>query len=151
MTASRDARAARAVASAEHARIHGGNMKTHALLLPAVLFCGCSGDKDTHAAEKPSHPAYEHSESKAPPKSPTASTQTETDSDRQLVENIRKALSDNATTAEPSKDIQVSALSGTVTLRGTVDDADAKNSIEQAVRAVPGVRELDDQLKTKNP
>jgi osmotically-inducible protein OsmY len=126
-------------------------MRIQTLLLSAVLLCSCSGDNDTHAAEKSSKPTYEHPQPKVPAKPPSASTQSETDSDRQLAENVRKALSDNSTTAGPSKDIQVSALSGAVSLRGEVASAEDKNAIEQAVRAVPGVRELNDDLKTKNP
>jgi osmotically-inducible protein OsmY len=43
----------------------------------------------------------------------------------------------------------LSALTGTVTLRGTVASADDKSAIEKLVRAVPGVREVNDELQVK--
>lgn len=124
-------------------------MKIHTLLLPALVLCGCSENKETHAAEKSNRSSYEHTDPKAPAQAPSASVQKDTETDRQLVENVRKALSDNAATATVSKDIQLSALSGTVTLRGTVASADDKSAIEKLVRAVPGVREVNDELQVK--
>jgi osmotically-inducible protein OsmY len=125
-------------------------MKIHTLLLPALVLCGCSENKDTHAADKSKAPSYEHTDSKAPAQAPSASVQEETDTDRQLVENVRRALSDDAATATVSKDIQLSSLSGTVTLRGTVASADDMSAIEKLVRAVPGVRAVNDELQVKS-
>jgi osmotically-inducible protein OsmY len=125
-------------------------MKTQAWLLSAALLCACSGNsKESHAAEKSSRSTYDHADPKSSARQPTATLQTDTDADRELAEQVRKALETDSATALLAPDVQVSAVSGTVALRGNVAKTDEKSAIEKTVRAVPGVRQVDDQLQVK--
>jgi hypothetical protein len=83
------------------------------------------------------------------PPEPKVPEQTAQDSDRLLVEQVRKALTNDPSTALIAPDIQVSAQSGTVTLRGDVQNEKDKSAIETVVKDVPGVRELKDEIEVK--
>lgn len=147
-------------------------MKTHAVLLSIVLLCGCSRESGTtHAGDSSKSSTYPHSTTTTPPSSAsghttdTTSSHTadstsshaadttakgETDADRHLVEQVRKALAANPDAASSEADIQVSAQSGTVTLRGQVASTDVKSAIESLVKTVPGVQKVNDELTVKS-
>lgn len=80
----------------------------------------------------------------APPidESPTAA-------DLALVQSVNAALLNDATLSESAKKIVVTVKDGLATLRGNVVSDDERRNIETAVRAVPGVRECDNQLEVK--
>jgi len=151
-------------------------MKTHAVLLSIVLLCGCSPESGTtHASDTSKSSTSQHSTTTKPP-SPTPGHTTdttthttdstashasdathtagttatsETEADRHLVEQVRKALAESPSAAPSQTDVQVSALSGTVTLRGEVPSTEVKTTIENLVKAVPGVQKVNDELTVK--
>jgi len=144
-------------------------MKTHVALLSVMLLGACSGQNGTsHAAESskasnyphaqtpssttttPAHPGGTTAHATDTTKSHTTGTATnETDADRHLVEQVRKALAESPSTAPSQNAVQVTAQSGTVTLRGEVASADTKTTIEKLVESVPGVQKVDDELVVK--
>ena len=74
-----------------------------------------------------------------------------TDADQKLAEQVRTAVNGGTAeaTTDASKNIQVSASGGTVTLKGTVKSETEKSRIETAAKAVPGVTKVENQLEVK--
>jgi osmotically-inducible protein OsmY len=159
--------------------IPGGIMKTHAVLLSIVLLCGCAKENGTtHAADTSKSSSSQHSTTTTTP-SPTpghttdttthttdstashpsdttkttgatgTTAKSETEADRHLVEQVRKALAESPSAAPAQTDVQVSAQSGTITLRGEVANTEVKTTIEDLVKSVPGVQKVNDELTVK--
>jgi osmotically-inducible protein OsmY len=83
---------------------------------------------------------------------PTTPTTATADADQRLVDQVKAALTGGAgaeATADNTKNIQVSASGGTVTLKGAVKDEEEKSRLEAAAKAVPGVTRVDNQLQVK--
>jgi hyperosmotically inducible periplasmic protein len=74
-----------------------------------------------------------------------------TDSDQKLADQVRTAVNGGTAeaTTDASKNIQVSASGGTVTIKGTVKSDTEKSRIETAAKAVPGVTKVENQLEVK--
>ena len=64
--------------------------------------------------------------------------------DEAVMDEVNKALRNNATTA--SYPIDVAATGATVTLSGNVGSQDVKRAAEQAARSVPGVIDVTNEL-----
>jgi osmotically-inducible protein OsmY len=92
----------------------------------------------------------------APPAEPgvvpaTPAPATTATDDQKLADQVRTAV--NAGTAEAttdaSRNLQVTASSRTVTLKGMVKTEEEKTRIETAAKAVPGVTKVENQLEVK--
>jgi osmotically-inducible protein OsmY len=90
--------------------------------------------------------------------SPAAPTPTKpaetaaTGSDQQLADQVRTAIQGGVAEAtDASKDVQVSAAGGVVTLKGTVKSEEDKSRLESVAKSVPGVTSVENQLEVKSP
>ena len=73
------------------------------------------------------------------------------DSDQKLTDQVRTAIQGGAAEAsDVSKDVQLSASGGVVTIKGTVKSEEEKSRIESAAKAVPGVTKVENQLEVKS-
>lgn len=80
----------------------------------------------------------------------TEITRTSADMDKSLNQNVRRALMQEEGLSTNAKNIRVIATDGTVTLRGLVENNQEKNRIEDAVKNVDGVKNVDNQLDVKD-
>lgn len=89
------------------------------------------------------------SSASAPADTAAAATSDEakTDTDRTLNANIRQALSADAMLAGSTKSIQLKTEEGEVTLEGSVFNKDAKEMIEEKVKKVQGVKDVNNELE----
>lgn len=77
----------------------------------------------------------------------TPGNQSESEADRTITQRIRQALMEDASLSTNAKNIKVITINGVVTLRGPVNNEREKNSVAQKVRAVSGVRNVDNQIE----
>jgi osmotically-inducible protein OsmY len=104
---------------------------------------GHTTDTTTHTTDSTSsHPSDTT-------KTAGTTAKSETEADRHLVEQVRKALAESPSAAPAQTDVQVSAQSGTITLRGEVANTEVKTTIEDLVKSVPGVQKVNDELTVK--
>ena len=84
--------------------------------------------------------------------SATPGDQSETEGDRQLAANVRKAIVDDNTLSVNAHNVKVITSQGTVTLRGPVKSIKEKEAIETKARQVVGVTNVINQLEVEtNP
>lgn len=86
-----------------------------------------------------------------PGQQPMGQEQAASEQDRQVMQNIRQALQDADLSETAKKNVQVMAKEGRVTLTGTVASAQEMAELERIVRGVPGVREIDNQVRVGGP
>lgn len=70
-------------------------------------------------------------------------------SDRELMQNIRKALVGDKSLSTYAHNVKVIAQNGKVTLKGPVRSEDEKNTIEQKATEVAGPGNVTDELTVK--
>jgi osmotically-inducible protein OsmY len=70
-----------------------------------------------------------------------------TETDRTLVGTVRTTLNQNPTLGPACRNVYVSSTSGTVTLTGSVPTEQDRQFIENAVRNINGVYQVNDQLQ----
>jgi osmotically-inducible protein OsmY len=70
--------------------------------------------------------------------------------DNDLASQVRQALQRDATVASVIPNLQISANSGTVTIAGTVNSEEQKQSIESIVKQTSGVVSVDNQLQVSS-
>lgn len=70
--------------------------------------------------------------------------------DRQLTEQVRTAMTADATLSAQARSISVTAENGVVTLRGTVTSNEEADRVEALAKAVKGVVRVDDQLEVRD-
>lgn len=75
--------------------------------------------------------------------------QSESASDRELVQRIRKAIIADDSLSFTAKNVKIITRDGRATLRGPVVNAHEKSAIEQAARAA-GVRSVTNELEISN-
>lgn len=73
--------------------------------------------------------------------------QARTQTDKQLNERIRAALSANAITARDDDDVSLETDNGNVQIKGTVTTEDMKKEIAGVVRKVAGITNVTDKVK----
>jgi len=73
--------------------------------------------------------------------------QVENEADRGVTQKIRQALMDDDSLSTNAKNIKIITLNGVVTLRGPVNSDGEKSEIGKKVRAVIGVKNVDNQLE----
>jgi osmotically-inducible protein OsmY len=80
----------------------------------------------------------------------TAADQSNSEADRLITQNIRKmVVSGTNNFSVTAKNVKIITASGKVTLRGPVNSADEKMSIETIAKGVAGDGNVDDQLEVK--
>lgn len=77
----------------------------------------------------------------------SSQTQIGSDADRQVTEKIRQSLMDDNTLSTNAKDIKIITLNGNVSLKGAVTNEAEKANVEKKVKAVPGVKNVDNQIE----
>lgn len=142
-------------------------MKTSMLLLALAsgcCFCFASCDKNQNTVKTDTSTTFPATVTATMPdntavnrrdQNTTAMTpmdQSEDAADIKVAAEIRRAVMDDkglSTNAHNAKII--TSKGGAVTLRGVVDSAAEKDSIEAKAKAVSGVSSVDNQLEVKNP
>jgi len=76
----------------------------------------------------------------------TASDQPENDTDRKVVQDVRKALTSDDSLSTSAHNVTVVSSNGKVTLRGSVKDQSEKQKIQDKAMQVAGVTNVDNQL-----
>lgn len=79
----------------------------------------------------------------------TSGDQSESEMDRTITQNIRKALMADGNLSINAKNVKVITINGLVTLRGPIDNPQERDQIEKISRAVNGVKRVDNQLEVK--
>lgn len=69
--------------------------------------------------------------------------------DRQLTANIRQAVEKDSSLSTEAKNIKIITVNGKVTLRGPVNSASEKKTIEGIAQNLAGTTTVDDQLEVK--
>lgn len=77
----------------------------------------------------------------------TAQDQSESETDRTLTQEIRKAIVADDSLSTNAKNVKVITINGVVTLRGPVANEQEKNKVAAKVNAVTGVKRLENQLE----
>jgi osmotically-inducible protein OsmY len=79
----------------------------------------------------------------------TPADQSETEADRGISQNIRKAIMADESLSVTAKNIKIITVNGVVTLRGPVNSEQERDSIAEKARAVGGVQSVVNQLEVK--
>ena len=131
------------------------------LALAAIcVLPACRKESSTSAAEKtyPSgrtntadHKSTTPPATTTPPvtTTPVNPTIPANDKDLKITQDIRKALVDDASLSMDAHNVKVDSLNGNVTLRGPVDTAAEKDTVESLAKSVAGVVRVDNQLEVK--
>jgi len=78
---------------------------------------------------------------------PASGTAAMSDADRALAQRVEEALRQDTTVASAAQNIQVHAMNGEVTLRGSVSSEQEKTNLASAAEKVPGVTRINNQLE----
>ena len=79
----------------------------------------------------------------------TPGDQSESQADRTLTQQIRKAVMADKSLSTMAKNIKIITANGVVTLRGPVKSAQEKESIEAKAQQLAGMNTIDNQLEVK--
>jgi hyperosmotically inducible protein len=79
----------------------------------------------------------------------TPGDQSESQADRALTQQIRKAVVADKSLSTMAKNIKIIADNGIVTLRGPVKNSHEKERIETKAQQIAGVNNIDNQLEVK--
>ena len=79
----------------------------------------------------------------------TPGDQSETEADRTLTQQIRKAVMADDSLSTTAKNIKIITINGVVTLRGPVNSPHEKETIAAKAQQIAGVNSIDNQLEVK--
>jgi osmotically-inducible protein OsmY len=79
----------------------------------------------------------------------TPGDQGNSEADREITRNIRRAITKNSELSTIAKNIKIITVNGQVTLRGPVNTEQEQQAIATATQGIPGVTGLDNQLEVK--
>jgi hypothetical protein len=79
----------------------------------------------------------------------TPGDQSESEADRTLTQQIRKAVVDDESLSTLAKNVKIITVNGVVTLRGPVQNPQEKQIIEAKAQQVVGANQSDNQLEVK--
>jgi hyperosmotically inducible protein len=79
----------------------------------------------------------------------TPGDQSESQADRTLTQQIRKAVVADDSLSTTAKNIKIITNNGVVTLRGPVKDSDEREKIEAKAQQFAGTNKIDNQLEVK--
>jgi osmotically-inducible protein OsmY len=77
----------------------------------------------------------------------TPGDQAENETDRQITQEVRRALTSDDSLSTNAQNVKVITDNGTVTLRGPVKSEQEKKEIENKAKQVAGVKKVDNQLE----
>jgi hyperosmotically inducible periplasmic protein len=120
------------------------------LLLFAILIAGCSRDRDARQATNPAAVEPDNTGRNVRDRggeTKTPGDQSESEADRTITQNIRKALTADDSLSTNAKNVKIITNDGTVTLRGPVKSEKEKSDIEAKAKQVAGVKQVDNQLE----
>lgn len=80
----------------------------------------------------------------------TPMDQSESEGDRRITQEIRKALMSDSSLSTDAKNIKIITINSFVTLRGPVVTTMEKEAILRKVGSVQGIKKVDDQLEITN-
>jgi osmotically-inducible protein OsmY len=107
-------------------------------LLLAIAACSKS-DKSQSSSSSPTNQTASNA-------APTASDQQENETDRKIIQDVRKALTSDDSLSTSAQNVTVVSTNGTVTLRGNVKDSSEKQKVADKAMQVAGVANVDNQL-----
>jgi osmotically-inducible protein OsmY len=81
---------------------------------------------------------------------PTADRQKENSADRQLAQQIRRALVKDKSLSANAHNIKVITQSGMVTLKGPVDTADEKQAVEAKAAQIAGSDKVTSEIEVRS-
>jgi len=79
----------------------------------------------------------------------TPTDQGTSESDRKLTQQIRQAVMKDGSLSFTAKNCKIITVNGKVTLRGVVNSAQERSSIEAAAKGIAGVNQVDNLLEIK--
>jgi hyperosmotically inducible periplasmic protein len=79
----------------------------------------------------------------------TPGDQSESEADRTLTQQVRKAVVADDSLSTMAKNIKIITIDGVVTLRGPVQNPREKEIIEAKAQQIPGINKIDNQLEVK--
>jgi osmotically-inducible protein OsmY len=77
----------------------------------------------------------------------TAFDQGNSEADRNITASVRKALVDDDSLSMNAHNVKIITIGGVVTLRGPVDSATEKGTVEKKAKSVAGVASVNSQLE----
>ena len=128
-------------------------MRTSVLsLVLAFLVVGCSKDdvskndqpKQTAAVPADNSGRNERDRNDA---TKTPGDQSESEADRTISQNIRKAITEDDSLSTNGKNVKIITVDGVVTLRGPVKSEAEKTKIESKAKQIAGVKNVENQLE----
>ena len=126
------------------------NIVSLSFLIAAMLFVGCSRDRDARQTTNTPAVAQDNTGRNARDRGGETKTpghQSESEADRTITQNIRKALTADDSLSTNAKNVKIITNDGTVTLRGPVKSEKEKADIEAKAKQVAGVKNVDNQLE----
>ena len=81
------------------------------------------------------------------PATPNAGDQSETEADREITANIRKAVVADDSLSINAQNVKIIAVNGVVTLRGPVKSEKEKMAIEAKAKQVVGVKSVNNLIE----
>jgi osmotically-inducible protein OsmY len=79
----------------------------------------------------------------------TPGDQSESEADRTLTQQVRKAVVADDSLSTMAKNIKIITIDGVVTLRGPVQNPREREIIEAKAQQIPGINKIDNQLEVK--
>jgi hyperosmotically inducible periplasmic protein len=132
-------------------------MRTIALGFVLVfLVFGCKKKEDLSKNDKPSQTtavAPDNSgrnERDRNDATKTPGDQSESEADRTISQNIRKAVTADDSLSTNGKNVKIITVDGVVTLRGPVKSEAEKTSIASKAKQIAGVKNVENQLEIAN-
>jgi len=122
------------------------NLITSVLAI-CILF-GASSPK-LKAAQQTQPPAAQQTQPPAQADPSKAAPPQSASSDREIMQKIRKALTDDTSLSSDVKNVKVIAQNGKVTLKGTVPSDEDKKNVEQKATEVAGPGNVTNELTVK--
>jgi hyperosmotically inducible protein len=138
-------------------REKGGSMRLSELSLVLVFLAfGCSKKEDVSKNEAPSQTAAVpadntgRNERDRNDATKTAGDQSESEADRTISQNIRKAITSDDSVSTNGKNVKIITVDGVVTLRGPVKSEAEKTNIAAKAQQIAGVKNVENQLEVAN-
>jgi len=112
----------------------------------ALLVCGTA---NLRGQEKPAADNTKVNKRDRKPSEPTADQGKNNVSDRDIMQKIRKSVMDDKSLSTYGHNVKIIAQHGKVTLKGPVNSAEEKQSIEQKAAEVVGAGNVTNQITIK--
>jgi hyperosmotically inducible periplasmic protein len=132
-------------------------MRISALSLVLVFLAfGCSKKEDVSKNAAPSQTAAVPADNSGRNErdrndaTKTAGDQSESEADRTISQNIRKAVTSDDSVSTNGKNVKIITVDGVVTLRGPVKSEAEKTNIAAKAQQIAGVKNVENQLEVAN-